>query len=119
MGYMDVMAWRNMLSWSVNLQARPTENDHIEFWYTNLNLANAQDNWYRASQSVYVFSKAGNTTTHVGDELDLVWTHFFMDGKLAFQTAYSHLWTGKYISENLGRTATGQHWGYGQLWINF
>jgi hypothetical protein len=119
MGYMDVMAWKNMLSLSANFQARPTDNDHIEIWYTNLNLASAQDNWYRASQGVYVFSKAGNTKTHIGDELDLVWTHFFMDGKLAFQAAYSHLWPGAYISANLGREAVGQDWAYGQLWINF
>ena len=119
MGYMDVLAWKNMLSLSVNLQARPTENDHIEIWYTNMNLASAQDNWYRASQGVYVFSKAGNTKTHIGDELDLVWTHLFMDGKLAFQAAYSHFWPGAYVSENLGRNAIGQDWAYGQLWINF
>ena len=119
MGYMDVQAWKNMLSFSVNLQARPTKDDHIEFWYTNLNLANAQDNWYRASQGVYVFSKAGNTKTHIGDELDFVWTHLFMDGKLAFQAAYSHLWPGGYISENLGRQAVGQDWAYVQLWLNF
>ena len=119
MGYMDTMAWKNMLSFSVNLQARPTEDDHLEIWYTNLNLANAQDNWYRASQGVYVFSKAGNTANHIGDELDFVWTHLFMDGKLAFQAAYGHLWAGKYISENLGRTAVGQDWAYAQLWINF
>ena len=119
MGYMDVQAWKNMLSFSANLQARPTENDHLEIWYSNLNLANAQDNWYRASQGVYVFSKAGNTTTHIGDELDFVWTHLFMDGKLAFQAAYSHLWPGAYISQNLGRHAVGQDWAYGQLWINF
>ncbi len=119
MGYMDVMAWKNMLSWSVNLQARPTENDHIEVWYTNLNLATAQDNWYRASQDVYVFSKVGNTKTHIGDEVDLVYTHHFMDGKLAFQAAYSHLFPGAYISENLGRNAVGQDWVYVQLWLNF
>lgn len=119
MGYMDVMAWKNMLSLSANLQARPTENDHIEFWYTNLNLASAQDNWYRASQGVYVFSKAGNTKTHIGDEVDFVWTHLFMEGKLAFQAAYSHLWPGAYISENLGRHAVAQDWAYAQLWINF
>jgi Alginate export len=119
MGYMDVQAWKNMLSLSANLQAKPTDHDHIEIWYTNLNLANAQDNWYRASQGVYAFSKVGNTKTHIGDELDVVWTHFFMEGKVAFQAAYSHLWPGAYISENLGRKAVGQDWAYAQLWINF
>jgi hypothetical protein len=118
MGYMDVQGWKNTLTWSANFQARPTRDDHIEVWYTNLNLANAQDNWYRASQGVYVFSKVGNTTKHLGDELDFTWTHLFMDGKLAFQTSFSYLFTGPYIRENLG-TSKNQTWAYAQLWLNF
>ena len=118
MGYMDVQGWKNTLTWSANFQARPTRDDHIEVWYTNLNLANAQDNWYRASQGVYVFSKVGNTTNHVGDELDFTWTHLFMDGKLAFQTNFSYLFTGPYIRQNLG-TNKDQTWAYAQFWLNF
>lgn len=118
MGYMDVQAWKNMMSPSVNFQARPTKNDHIELWYTNLNLANAHDNWYRGAQGVYVFSKVGNTKKHVGDEIDFTWTHMFMDGKLAFQATYGHLFAGGYIAENLG-TSVDQEWAYAQLWINF
>jgi len=119
MGYMDVMAWKNMMSFSGNFQARPTPNDHIEVWYSNLHLANAKDNWYRASQGVYVFSRPDNTVTHVGDEISAVWTHFFMNGMVAFQTGYGHLFPGPYISHNLGRRAVGQDWTYAQLWINF
>jgi hypothetical protein len=119
MGYMDVMAWKNMMSFSGNFQARATQNDHIEVWYTNLHLANARDNWYRASQGVYVFSRADNTKTHVGDEINVVWTHFFMHGMVAFQTGYGHFWPGSYVSHNLGRRAVGQDWAYAQLWINF
>ncbi|MFM7842061.1 MAG: alginate export family protein, partial [Nitrospira sp.] len=63
MGYMDVQAWKNMMSPSVNFQLRPTKDDHFEIWYSNLNLAQAQDNWYRGSQGVYVYSKAGNKKT--------------------------------------------------------
>ncbi len=106
------------LSLSANLQARPTKDDHIEFWYTNLNLASAHDNWYRGTQSVYVFYKAGNTKTYFGDELNVSWTHMYMDGKLAFQATYGHLFTGGYFRENLG-TSTNQIWGYVQIWMNF
>jgi hypothetical protein len=42
----------------------------------------------------------------------------FMDGKLAFQATYGHLFSGSYISENLG-TANDQQWAYVQLWMNF
>ena len=118
MGYMDVQAWKNMLSPSANFQARPSKDDHIEIWYTNLNLASSKDNWYRGAQGVYVFSKANNTKTHIGDEIDFTWTHMFMDGKVAFQATYSYLFSGGYIDQNLG-TSVNQTWAYAQLWINF
>ena len=118
MGYMDVQAWKNMMSPSINFQARPTKDDHIELWYTDLNLANRHDNWYRGSQGVYVWSKNGNTKSHIGDEIDVAWTHMFMDGKLAFQAAYGHLFAGGYIAQNLG-TSKDQEWAYAQLWMNF
>ena len=119
MGYMDVMGWKNMMSFSGNFQARLSKDDHIELWYANLHLANARDNWYRASQGVYVFSQPDNTVTHVGDEVDVVWTHFFMNGMVAFQGGYGHLFPGPYISHNLAHKAVGQDWAYFQLWINF
>lgn len=118
MGYMDVQAWKNMLSPSANLQFRPSKVDHVEFWYTNLNLANSKDNWYRGAQGAYVFSKTGNTKTHVGDELDFTWTHMFADGKMAFQATYGHMFAGGYIAENLG-TSADQSWGFAQIWMNF
>jgi hypothetical protein len=119
MGYMDVQAWKNMMLFSGNLQARPTRNDHFELWYTSMYLANARDNWYRGSQGVYIFSLPNNTENHIGDEIDVVWTLFFMNGMVAFQTGYGHLWPGSYISRNLGVSAVGQDWAYAQLWINF
>ena len=118
MGYMDIQAWKNMLSPSFNFQFRPSKDDHVDLWYTNLNLASARDNWYRGAQGIYVWSKANNTKKHIGDELDVTWTHMFMDGKLAFQTTYGHMWTGAYIHENLG-THQDQSWAYVQLWMNF
>jgi hypothetical protein len=118
MGYMDTMGWKNMMKPSINLQFRPTKDDHIEIWATSLNLANTKDNWYRATQGVYIFSKTNNTKRHVGDELDVIWTHLFMDGKLSFQAGYGHIFAGGYIAENLG-TSAGQDWAYAQLWVNF
>jgi Alginate export len=118
MGYLDTIGWRNMMKPSINLQFRPTKDDHIEIWATSLNLANTKDNWYRAAQTVYVYSKTNNTTRHIGNELDIIWTRFLMDGKLSFQLGYGHLFAGNYIQENLG-TKTDQDWAYAQLWVNF
>jgi len=118
MGYMDVQAWRNMLSPSANFQFRPTERDHFEIWYTNLNLANSKDNWYRGSQTVYVFSKQTNSNKHIGDEVDFTWTRMFADGKVAVQMDYSYMWNGDYIKNNLGNNSN-QQWAYLSLWMNF
>ncbi|TAJ08281.1 MAG: hypothetical protein EPO61_09225 [Nitrospirae bacterium] len=118
MGYMDVIAWKNMMSPQFNYQARPTERDHIEFWYSHLRLANAKDNWYRGAQGVYVWSRTDNKATHIGDEFDFTWTRMFADGKVAFQTTFSHLFAGEYIAQNLG-TGGAQDWAYAQLWMNF
>ena len=118
MGYMDVQAWKNMMSPSVNFQFRPSKVDHIEIWATSLNLANTKDKWYRATQGVYVFSKTNNNKRHIGDEVDFAWTHLFMDGMLSFQAVYGHMFAGGYIAENLG-TSADQDWAYVQLWMNF
>jgi len=118
MGYMDIQAWKNMLSPSVNFQFRPTKDDHIEIWATRMHLANAKDNWYRGAQGVYVYSKSTNNETHIGDEVDLTWTRMFADGKMAFQVTGSHMFAGEYIAKNLG-SATNQTWGYAQIWMNF
>ena len=118
MGFMDVQGWKNMMGFSVNLQFRPTKDDHVEVWASRLNLANTKDNWYRATQGVYVFSRTDNNKRHVGDEIDVAWTHLFMDGKLSFQAVYGHMFAGAYIKENLGTNAD-QDWAYLQLWINF
>jgi hypothetical protein len=118
MGYMDVQGWKNMMGFAVNLQFRPTTVDHIEIWASRFNLANTKDNWYRATQGVYVYSKADNNKRHVGDEIDVAWTHMFMDGKLSLQAVYGHMFAGAYIKENLG-TSADQDWAYLQLWMNF
>jgi len=119
MGYADVQAWKNMMTPAFNFQMRPTKNDHFEFWFNNFNLANAQDNYYRAGQGVYVFSKIGNTKKHVADEYDVTWTHMFADGKVSLQATYGLVKAGGYLKENLGSGALNQHWGFVQLWMNF
>jgi hypothetical protein len=118
MGYMDIQAWKNMLSPAINFQMRPSKNDHFEIWYTNLNLANKKDNWYRGAQGAYIFSKATNTKSHIGDEIDVTWTKMFADGKVSLQATYGHLFAGGYIQQNLG-TSQNQSWGMLQLWMNF
>ena len=114
MGYADVIAWKNMIDPQLNFQLRPTARDHFEFWYNHMLLASSRDNWYRAAQGVYVYSKTNNKQTHIGDELDFTWTRMFADGKVAFQATYGHIFSGDYIRDNLG-TKSDQSWGFVQL----
>jgi hypothetical protein len=64
-----------------------------KLWYTNLNLANSKDCWYRGAQGCYVFSNANNTKTHIGDEIDVAYTRMFADGKVALQAAYGTIFS--------------------------
>ena len=117
-GYMLNAAWRNSIQPQVNLQARPTARDHVEFWGQMHYLANARDNWYRGAQGVMVFSKANNTSTHTGNEVDFAWTHMFADGKVSFTATWGHFFSGQYVRDNLG-TNSDQDWGILQLWMSF
>ena len=117
-GYMLNGAWRNSVQPHVNFQARPTARDHVEIWALRKYLASARDNWYRGSQGPLVFSRADNTDTHVGDEIDIAWTHMFADGKVSFAVMYGHFFSGSYIRSQLG-TSADQDWGIVQLWTNF
>jgi hypothetical protein len=118
MGYADVIAWKNMIASQVNFQFRPTERDHFEIWYMSMHLANRKDNWYRAAQGPYVFTRSDNNQRHIGDEIDFSWTRMFADGKVSFQATYGHIFSGGYIQQNLG-TNSDQQWGFVQLWMNF
>ncbi len=117
-GYMLNGAWRNSVQPQINLQARPTARDHVEIWALRKYLASARDNWYRGSQSPLIFSQSDNTTTHIGDELDIAWSHMFADGKVSLALIYGHFFSGPYIRQQLG-TSADQDWGIVQLWTNF
>ena len=117
-GYMLNGAWRNTVQPQINVQARPTARDHIEIWALRKYLASARDNWYRGSQGPLIFSRSDNRTTHVGDELDIAWSHMFADGKVSLALIYGHFFSGPYIRHQLG-TSTDQDWGIVQLWTNF
>jgi hypothetical protein len=117
-GYMLNGAWRNSVQPHVNFQARPTARDHVEIWALRKYLASARDNWYRGSQGPLIFSRADNTENHVGDEIDVAWTHMFADGKVALAVIYGHFFPGSYVKSQLG-TSADQDWGVVQLWTNF
>jgi hypothetical protein len=133
MGYADVMAWRNMVAYSASLQVVPFNYaaNHFEFRYWNFRRASTGDNWYRAAQNVYFGSNAGGTAAnpnrnaHLTDEIDFIYTLFFKNNKVAWQTGFSYLMAGDFLDRAAqgtfgpGAQAVNQTWGYTQLHINF
>ena len=122
-GYMDLQSFRNTVQYHANLQFRPDPKSHVEVGFHIMRLAEAEDNWYRASQGVYIASFKGNQKASLGRELDLVYTRFFKNNKVGWQLGYSHFWAGEFLGQAGNRgtvgSVTGQDWGYSSLWINF
>jgi len=134
MGNMDLVAWKNMVSYAGVFDVKPSEKSKIEVKYSVFRLANRQDNWYRGNQVIYATScGTGITTTclgkaneaaSLGQELDV---HYWMTFKEKFKLefGYGHFFSGEYLnrakpvagSAEARSTATftsngDQNWGY-------
>ena len=129
-GYMDLFAWRNMVSYGGNFQMRPTKNSHFEIWGNVFRKQTTGDNWYRAAQNAYfgttsaacnaAFSTGQCTSASLGQEIDVIYTHFFKNNKIGWQVGYGHFFAGEFIEQFLGQTSNaGQDWAYTQVHVNF
>ena len=120
-GYMDLFAWRNMVSYGGNFQMRPTKNSHFEIWGNVFRRQSTGDNWYRAAQNVYFANVPGVTTSaSLGQEIDVVYTMFFKDNKVGWQIGYGHFFPGQFVEQATGQNnPAGQDWGYTQVHVNF
>lgn len=121
MGYMDLFAWRNMIGYSADLKLKPTAASHVEVKGWVFRRQNSGDNWYRAAQNVYFAHVPGTTTSSsLGQEIDVIYTHFFKQGKVAWQLGYGHFFPGKFVEQAVGSSdPPGQDWGYTQVHVNF
>jgi len=133
-GYMDLMAWKNMVNYQVNFDIKPTPASKVQVNYIIHRLARTRDNWYRAGQVVYANScgpavangctGATNQAASLGQEINI---HYFrtFKGVFKFEVGYGHFFTGEYIEKaKLGQTGSGprstaaftedsdQNWGY-------
>ncbi len=129
MGYMDLMAWRNMIAYSANLKLKPTAASHLEIAGWIMRRQVSGDNWYRAAQNIYFADIPGVTTSNsLGQEIDVIYTHFIMQGKVALQLGYGHFFPGLFVEQassgnvngsGPGGNPPGQDWGYAQVHVNF
>ena len=119
-GYMDRMSWKNMNHYAFGLQLRPNKDSHFEVTGHIFSLQETTDGWYGAAQVAIGGRTAGNTSTDVGSEVDVVYTHFFTPGNhVAWQIGGGVFMPGEYLDNNVGGNASEQSWGYTQLWVNF
>ncbi len=124
-GYMDLMAWKNMVNYSPQLLLRPDKASSLKVNLHILRLASTKDNWYGAAQSRVATTKVGNQEASLGKEIDIVYTRKFKEGKFGMQIGYGHFFPGEYLARsqegtqggtqgssanNLGNTS--QDWGY-------
>jgi hypothetical protein len=124
-GYMDRMAWKNMIHNAFGLNMRPSPNSHFEISGHQFWLNDTQDNWSGAAQSAFISMDAGNQVDDVGSEIDVVYTLFFGEGNhVAWQLGGGTFFPGDVIDSNVnsdynGMDVPNESWGYTQLWINW
>ena len=122
-GYMDLMGWKNMLSFGPQFSMKPSSNGtlKVHFWWHRL--ADADDNWYGAGQGAqFGGTVAGNSINEIGNELNIVYVHKFFGGKSTVNIGYGHFFTGDYINKSGGSCSScgaagisdddDQDWGY-------
>ena len=78
-GYMDRMSWKNMNHFAFGLQLRPNKDSHFEVTGHLFSRQEATDGVYHAGQAQF-FANPDNNSTDVGEEIDVVYTHFFTPG---------------------------------------
>ena len=114
------MSWKNMNHYAFGLQMRPNKDSHFEVTGHIFSLQETTDGWYGASQIAIGQRTPGNTSTDVGSEVDVVYTHFFTPGNhVAWQIGGGVFLPGGTAIDNVSGNASEQSWGYTQLWVNF
>ena len=119
-GYMDRMSWKNMNHYSAGLQLRPNKDSHFEVTGHFFSLKEATDGWYHAGQGAIIGANPNNTEKDLGQEIDVVYTHFFTPGNhVGWQIGGGVFFPGERVDMVRVGDASKQTWGYTQLWINF
>ena len=119
-GYMDRMSWKNMNHLAFGLQMRPQAQSHFEVTGHIFQRQEETDGVYHAGQAQFLPNTVNSTATEVGEEVDVVYTHFFTPGNhVAWQIGGGVFLPGQYLDDLRGGNASEQTWGYTQLWVNF
>ncbi len=99
-GYMDLMGWKNMMSFGPQFSVKPSANGtfKVHFWWHRL--ADADGHWYNAGQGRQATTRLGNSINEIGQELNIVYVHKLFGGASTVNMGYGHFFTGSYIDKS-------------------
>src|SRR5207302_8606833 len=106
-GYMDLMAWKNMVDYQVVFDVKPDAVSKLQVNFTMHRLARHLDNWYRAGQTAYGATAGTNTSSSVGRELDVHYWRTFKE-KFKAEIGLGHFWAGSYLNPANGNLINAQ-----------
>ena len=106
-GYMDLMAWRNMVNYQIMFDVKPSPVSKFQFNFIWHRLARTTDAWYRAGQVAYATPASTNQAASLGQELDIHYWHTFKE-KFKFEVGYGHFFSGEFIEKSNPTNAAGQ-----------
>ena len=82
LGYMDLVAWRNIKAWNLNGSIAPTDDLKVLVSYWSFKLAAKEDAWYGAGNwnsspatATIGSARAANAKVDIGSEIDIVVSH--------------------------------------------
>ncbi len=120
-GNMDLVGWRNMESWSVNVKAQANDQLTLQAAYHIFKLAEEKDGWYGAGDwmgsATNASASSSNTEDELGSEIDFVATYKY-NKAVKLQAGLSRFFTGDYIDKD-NSIAEDSDWGYLKITANF
>lgn len=136
LGYMDLVAWRNVKAWNLNGSLEPMDNLKVLVSYWNFKLAAKEDAWYGAGNwnnspaagSIGAARAPGgavtaNSKVDIGSEIDVVVSHK-LNSAVSCELGLSRFFIGDIADDYFATTAaaeksTDQDWAYVSLTASF
>jgi Alginate export len=95
MGFADLVGRRNVVHFRTGVEEEPSKKWKLKQQFESYWLATTADNLYSSSGSIAVAAHPG-ASSHVGDELDLIFEYFLTQG-LNFGFGYAHMFAGQFL----------------------
>jgi hypothetical protein len=115
-GLMDLVSWKNLHDYQVDLSAKPGFVDKVVLSYHYFQLAEAKDAWYYSTEKSVRRDKTGQSGTDIGQEVDLLVTKK-VNGNVSIDVCLAHFFAGEYAKDTgKGKDAD---WAYVQTTMTF